>query len=626
MKANIRTRRRGAVATAAAIALLAATALPAAASAASGASGASAREGRGDHGHVSHGNGLKQTNLAEYGKGGYNNYRIPALTVTNKGTLLAAFDGRPGMGDLPSNITSLLRRSTDGGKTWKPAQIVRSAPKPAGFGDPSLLVDRATGRIFDFYAAGVDQGFAGSKTGNDESDPDILQADYSYSDDDGRTWHSRRITSQIKDSAWGGMFASSGQGIQLTTGKHEGRLVQQYAIKMNGGVYAASAYSDDHGDTWTMGKPVGPGMNENKTVQLADGTLMLNSRAAPHRLVAYSHDGGASWSKPKPDPEQTDPGDNGSIIRYAPDAKASDPKSHWLLLSNNDDPSLRRNESVKMSCDDGKTWPISRVVDSGSSAYSTLTKLPNGKLGLLYERDGYRHITYASFGLEWLKGVCAPLSIEKPDAVTAGTRGSLTMTVTNQTQRTIRGGRVSLDTPDGWKSAPVHVRPLKPGASRAITGQYTPARTATGDQEVTARFTTGGKHSSATTSVPVTPDAGTPDAPRLSALMILDGMSAGGGAGMLDDVGAYVMRVTNTGNTKLADVTVTGNADNLAKCHYSSLKPGQTYNCSYASHAITAADVRSRGYRPRVRVTGTAPDGSVVHTRIAGEAIPISTR
>jgi sialidase-1 len=160
--------------------------------------------------HRRHGSGLRQINLAAYAMGGYQQYRAPALTVTKQGTVLAAFDGMPNMSDLPSNITVLVRRSTNGGSTWTPAKVVRSAPKPKGFSDPSLLVDRTTGRIFLFYAASVNQGFFGSKTGNDPTDPNILQADYSYSDDDGRTWHPRRITKQIKNPAWGGMFAASG--------------------------------------------------------------------------------------------------------------------------------------------------------------------------------------------------------------------------------------------------------------------------------------------------------------------------------------------------------------------------------------------------------------------------------
>ena len=110
--------------------------------------------------------------------------------------------------------------------------------------------------------------------GNREDDPDVLQADCSWSDDDGLTWQHRRITAAIKDPAWGGIFAASGRGIQLRYGARAGRLVQQYVVRHDGANYAASAFSDDHGITWRMGKLLGPGLDENKTVELADGRLI----------------------------------------------------------------------------------------------------------------------------------------------------------------------------------------------------------------------------------------------------------------------------------------------------------------------------------------------------------------
>ena len=79
------------------------------------------------------------------------------------------------------------------------------------------------------------------------------------------------------------MFASSGAGIQLRYGAHAGRLVQQYAGWFRNDadgedVSAYSVYSDDHGETWTMGAPVGTQMDENKVAELSDGTVMMNSR------------------------------------------------------------------------------------------------------------------------------------------------------------------------------------------------------------------------------------------------------------------------------------------------------------------------------------------------------------
>ena len=330
--------------------------------------------------------GVHRTDLAVSGIGAPH-YRIPALTVTARGTVVAAYDARPTLGDLPSNIAIIVRRSADDGRTWDAPIVVRRDTAPIGYGDPSLLVDRATKRIFLFHAAGVHQGFFGSRVGNDEQDANILQADVSYSDDDGLSWRHRRITRQIKSAAWGGIFASSGEGIQIRRGPHAGRLVQQYVVRADGKNWAASAYSDDHGETWRMGALVGPGADENKVVELGDGRLMLNSRAKPFRKVAWSSDGGETWSGWRDEPQLIDPANNGAIISYAPE-------SHWLLFSNTEHASERRNLVVKMSCDDGATWPTRVVVDSGPSAYSTIARLRDGTLGVLYERGDYRAITF----------------------------------------------------------------------------------------------------------------------------------------------------------------------------------------------------------------------------------------
>ncbi|MGW1126526.1 exo-alpha-sialidase [Streptomyces sp. NPDC002526] len=431
-------------------------------------------------------------------------YRIPALTTTDQGTLLAAYDARPTLGDLPSNIGIVLRRSTDGGTTWQAQQVVRKDAAPTGYGDPSLLVDRVTGRIFLFYAAGVNQGFLGSATGNDETDPDVLQADYSYSDDDGLTWTHRRITKQIKNPAWGGMFAASGEGIQLRNGAHKGRLIQQYAIRNGGANYAVSAYSDDHGETWHMGTPVGPGGDENKTVELNDGRVMLNNRSAPYRTVAYSSDGGVTYTPFVQDTQLPDPANNGSIMRYAPDAAASDPQSSWLLFSNTEATS-RKNLTVKMSCDNGKTWPIRKVVDPGAAAYSTLTRLPDGRLGLLYERGNYEHITYSSFDLKWLGGTCADLTITPPATLKAGTTAEITVRVVNRMDVRRDAGTVELAVPAGWTTKPVAFPATRPGEGANVKVPVTIPAGASGDAKLTATYRASGKSASGSRTVTVTP-------------------------------------------------------------------------------------------------------------------------
>ncbi|MFN3924604.1 MAG: exo-alpha-sialidase [Pseudarthrobacter sp.] len=348
--------------------------------------------------------------LAVRGHGGYRQYRIPALAVTARGTLLAAYDGRPNLDDLPSPIDLLVRRSLDNGKTWGPQRVVRTGSGLEGYGDPSLLVDAETGRIFLFHAAGTRAGFFESTTGLDPDDESIQHCDLSFSDDDGVTWQHRRITHQLKGSSSAvreitGIFASAGQGIQIHTGQYRGRLVQQFVALRGGRIMAASAYSDDHGDTWTLGElidatPGGAAPNENKVAALADGRLLLHSRATPQRLAAFSYDGGHSWSSLVPVGDLPDPSDNGSLARFdglpAVPNLASAVTDQWLLATNNHDTDLRRNTVLSLSPDNGATWPAKLVLCAGSSAYSTATRLPDGNIGVLYERQGYREIVFAS--------------------------------------------------------------------------------------------------------------------------------------------------------------------------------------------------------------------------------------
>ncbi|MFI6938490.1 exo-alpha-sialidase [Streptomyces sp. NPDC050418] len=419
-------------------------------------------------------------------------YRIPALTRTTEGTLLAAYDARPTLGDLPGNLSVVLRRSTDGGATWQAQHTVRKDAAPKGYGDPSFLVDRETGRIFLFYAASVNQGFFGSATGSDESDPNVLQADYSYSDDDGLTWQHERITADIKNPAWGGIFAASGEGIQLRHGTYKGRLIQQYAIRHSGTNYAVSAYSDDHGATWKMGEPVGPG-DENKTVELSDGRVMLNNRSAPYRTVAYSDDGGVTYTALKQDTELPDPANNGSITRFAPDVAASHPRASWLMFSNTATTSGRSNLTVRLSCDNGENWPIRKTVEAGSAAYSTLTPLSSGtgsnpRMGLLWERDNYRNITYSSFDLKWLGGVCAPVSVT-PGSLKAGTTTEVAVRVVSQNDVTLPAGSVSLRLPQGYTAPAVTVPSLKTGQGATVRVPVTvPANATAGEVKTTADY------------------------------------------------------------------------------------------------------------------------------------------
>ena len=361
------------------------------------------------------------------------NYRIPAITTAPNGDLLISYDERPkdngnGGSDAPNPNHIVQRRSTDGGKTWSAPTYIHQGTetgKKVGYSDPSYVVDHQTGTIFNFHVKSYDQGWGGSQAGTDPDNRGIIQAEVSTSTDNGWTWTHRTITADItKDNPWTARFAASGQGIQIQHGPHAGRLVQQYTIRTAGGaVQAVSVYSDDHGKTWQAGTPIGTGMDENKVVELSDGSLMLNSRASDgsgFRKVAHSTDGGQTWSEPVSDQNLPDSVDNAQIIRAFPNAAPDDPRAKVLLLSHSPNPKpwSRDRGTISMSCDDGASWVASKVFHEPFVGYTTIAVQSDGSIGLLSEdaSDGasYGGIWYRNFTMNWVGDQCTQAQAPGP--------------------------------------------------------------------------------------------------------------------------------------------------------------------------------------------------------------------
>ena len=361
------------------------------------------------------------------------NYRIPAITTAPNGDLLISYDERPkdngnGGSDAPNPNHIVQRRSTDGGKTWSAPTYIHQGTetgKKVGYSDPSYVVDHQTGTIFNFHVKSYDQGWGGSRAGTDPEDRNVIHAEVSSSTDNGWTWTHRTITADItKDNPWVSRFAASGQGIQIRQGAHAGRLVQQYTIKTSAGaVQAVSVYSDDHGQTWQAGKPTGTGMDENKVVELSDGSLMLNSRASDgsgFRKVATSTDGGQTWSEPVSETSLPDSVDNAQIIRAFPNAAPDDPRAKVLLLSHSPNPRpwSRDRGTISMSCDDGASWATGKVFHEPFVGYTTIAVQSDGSIGLLSEdaSDGasYGGIWYRNFTMNWVGDQCTQAQAPGP--------------------------------------------------------------------------------------------------------------------------------------------------------------------------------------------------------------------
>ena len=307
-------------------------------------------------------------------------YRIPAIITAKNGDLIAACDARRKNGAdlLPQRTIDIaFRRSIDNGKTWSPVEIMDRIDR-GGCSDPSLLLDRETGEIFCFY------NFMVSDKRNKE-----FRFMYQSSRDHGKTWgKSIDFTDQVAkpELKLAFKFITSGRGIQLA----DGTLMHNFARVGKGGTIFASK---DHGKTWQAVSDYSPA-DESKVVQLADGSLMVNSRhAVGQRYEHRSADGGKTWTTSKFGP--TDPRCNASIMRYTFGGK------DLLLFCNAASPSGRKNLAVRVSRNNGKTWSDGKVIDPGPSAYSEMTVLTDGTIGVLYE-PGHTEVRFARFSLDAL--------------------------------------------------------------------------------------------------------------------------------------------------------------------------------------------------------------------------------
>lgn len=377
---------------------------------------------------------------------GFDCYRIPALAEAPNGWILAIYDGRAqGCPDAPSTSSLVIRTSKDGGKSFEPARVLdagKTAPvgETYGYTDPSIVVDEVTNEIFVFSVKSYDRGWGNSQAGTDPNDRKVIQMSVRSSKDNGLTWgETRVITPDVTaSSSWTSRFASSGQGIQLQYGSYKGRLIQQALVNNEGVHQAVSVYSDDHGATWKVGNPVGIDMDENKVVELSDGSVMLNSRPlrAGYRKVTISNDGGVNYGEVREEKQLPDVADNASIIRAFPHASEGSSLAKVLLYSSASGPSqetgnTRLNGLVRISFDDGKTWSAGKLFKSGRMDYSTLTSLSSkngGGYGLLYEDSASWNIDYTHISLDWLGYIAATASAQ--ETVRAG-KNEVHLQITN---------------------------------------------------------------------------------------------------------------------------------------------------------------------------------------------------
>ena len=369
---------------------------------------------------------LAKIDLFEEKQAGFVSYRIPGIVVTVQGTVLAYAEARKFTSADRGEIEIHLRRSTDGGRTFSPQQqIAHLGPrlsrnphmpddkKKKDMGGPDeqtvnnpMLIAARDGTVHFVYCV------------------EYMRAFHARSNDDGLTWTQPveitatfdRFRSEIE---WQAIATGPGHGIELRSG----RLIvpvwlatyEKTAPQRKG---CSVIFSDDGGATWQRGAMAMTIGGESSVAELSDGRVVLSSRNTDQRnrrAVVYSRDGATGWTKPEFIEELLEPGCMAGLVSHPGQPGKNQP----LLLYSNPHTTKRehrerKNVTIHVSHDDGRTWPVKKLLQASPSAYSDLAVLPDGTVLCLYEngnpgdtrRNGdwaYARLTLARFNLEWLQ-------------------------------------------------------------------------------------------------------------------------------------------------------------------------------------------------------------------------------
>ena len=352
---------------------------------------------------------IKLTPILRGGTGGYHAYRIPSMIVAPNGDLLVFCEGRKSDLNDDGDIDLLQTRSSDGGVTWQPHQLVFEEGGTARikFGNPTVVLDSKTGTLW--LAANRDYlTEKGARAGG--------ALVLFRSNDSGQTWSQPiDISASVRQADWGHHAFGPGIGIQIQHGPMAGRLVLpanfRRSFDKSQPSFSHTIISDDHGTTWKLGGVLGQYTNECQLAEFVEegrAGLLINMRnhwgragiaeKSGKRLVARSYDGGATWDAEQIDPALPEPPCQASLLRYS---FASDREKSVLLFANPAGTS-RKNLTVRMSLNEGRTWTSGKLLAAGSAAYSCLARLPDGRVAAVVETDGYMQLSFAAFPLVWL--------------------------------------------------------------------------------------------------------------------------------------------------------------------------------------------------------------------------------
>ena len=355
--------------------------------------------------------------LFDGGTDGYHSFRIPALIKASNGTLIAFAEGRVSNNRDYGNINLVYKTSADNGLTWSALKEVVGVG-PGTWGNPTAVVDESNGRIWLFLSWNSGDHNQSGTDGFERIDSWGDRKVYvTYSDDHGNSWSPQQdLTSTLLPSGYTWDAMGPGVGIQKTKAGATGRLIIP-AIGRN-------IYSDDHGQTWQY-QLLPTGTSEGTIAESVYGGLIRNDRAVSsqwnlsktRRTSTGTINTFSSWVAADALP---DPACQASMMRY------SDNRSRIIFL-NSASTSTRGKMLLRVSYDEGTTWPISKrvyddltedqAVAQGKGGYSSLAKTGDNMIGALIEINedtsssttSHRSIDFHKFNLSWiLNGASEP--------------------------------------------------------------------------------------------------------------------------------------------------------------------------------------------------------------------------
>ena len=284
-------------------------------------------------------------------------YRIPALAVTNDGTLLAVTDLRyKNNSDLGNDhrIDLLIKHSEDNGKTWSEAvNITKTLPTDkTGYGDAAIVADRESNDVLILCVHGNVTYQAGNASKH-------LKAIQFVSHDGGKTFPEKTDISDTIfgfNPSWFSLFFGSGRIMQsryIKAGSH----YRIYSALLSLHYGNAVVYSDDFGSTWKLlgdasTSPI-PDGDEAKVEELPDGSVILSSRKNNGRFFSiFTYDdaasGGGQWSEKKTLDYSHGQGTNGEILIVK--ARKTDGTKKPVYLAFQSLPDVWKRKNVTIHC------------------------------------------------------------------------------------------------------------------------------------------------------------------------------------------------------------------------------------------------------------------------------------